>query len=488
MDPELYEAAASGDLNFLKRIDLNLDVFQVTKHQQNSVLHIAVNFKQLGFCREILTSSSSSVLLIKSNSKGESALHVAAKIGCLEIAKLLVDCTKELREDVESWGVNSVRELLRMVNLEKDTALNVAVRNGHFAVAKYLIEADQGLLDLVNDANASPLCLAIEGGFSTIASFILEMFPKSLDGEINIKTALHSAVIHSQHGKEEETDIPTATHEASDEAEKSSRLEIHLLIAMLIATVTFQAAFTVPGGYKQDGPAEGTAQFVQKAAFRAFVIFNTIAFIFSIATVYIQFATSKFSYCLRSRYASLAEVMIFIAVLGMLLAFASGMYVELANSIGIYVGEDRVIHFIPTEINGFSKPEQKQPCENCKYQHNVHRGVVKTCLNCFLSDSVFSSNSLCLYEYEESSFVKMLKISGTCSTSKCLRPPEEVVQVANNLYEKKDFDSYGLIGNNCEHFATYCKTGTRCSAQVDGFMSVPIIGSLVNKMKNKLSS
>ena len=136
-------------------------------------------------------------------------------------------------------------------------------------------------------------------------------------------------------GKENERDVSTSTHEASDEIEKRSRLEIHLLIAMLIATVTFQAAFIVPGGYKQDGPSEGTTQFIQKAAFRAFVIFNTIAFIFSIATVYIQFATSKFSYYLRSRYASLAEVMIFIAVLGMLLAFASGMYVEVANCIGL---------------------------------------------------------------------------------------------------------------------------------------------------------
>ena len=197
----MYEAAASGDLNFLKRIDRNLDVLQVTKHQQNSVLHIAVKFKQLEFCRQILISSSSSLLLIKYNSKGESALHVAAKIGCLEIAKLLVDWAKELCEDVESWGVNTIRELLRMVNLEKDTALHVAVRNGHFAVAKYLMETDQGLLDLVNDANVSPLCLAIDGGFFAIASFILEMFPKSLDGDINIKTALRSAVIHSQHGK-----------------------------------------------------------------------------------------------------------------------------------------------------------------------------------------------------------------------------------------------------------------------------------------------
>ena len=153
---------------------------------------------------------------------------------------------------------------------------------------------------------------------------------------------------------------------------------------------------------------------------------------------------------------------------------------------GIYVGEDRVIHFIPTEINGFPKQEQGHPCEKCGYKRNADRGVVKTCLHCFLSDGALLSNSFRLYEYEESSFIKMLKISGTCSTSNCLRPPEEVVQVANNLHEKNDFDSYDLTGNNCEHFATYCKTGTRCTEQVNDFMSVPIVPSLVNKMKNKI--
>ncbi|KAK6232966.1 hypothetical protein SCA6_003039 [Theobroma cacao] len=553
MDPELYEAAASGNLNFLKRMDPNLHVFQVTKQQQNTVLHIAVKFKQVESCQQILNSSSS--LLLKCNSKGESPLHVAAKIGCLEIAELLVDCAKQLQRDFESSGVSALRKQLRMVNLEEDTVLHVAVRNGHFAVAKCLMEADQGLLGLVNAANASPLCLAIGGGFSRIASLILGTFPKSLNGDINMKTALRSAVFHSQHdivkillenvpnsrnetdqigwsplhyaalfgdlkstqlllqgnsstayivdqdgtsalhvaafrghtnvvelivqccpdvhevtdkkgrtvlhvavisgqekmvrrilemprlqgiinekdnegntalhlaviykrdniitilarnrgmeraavnnnlltaydifslqprklslltakthywlrgthglpalqkwvntnlkremigeteekdtnilfarGKHDDTSISNTTNEASDETVKRSRLEIHLLIAMLIATVTFQAAFMVPGGYNEDGPDKGTAQSIQKAPFKAFLIFNTIAFIFSIATVYIQFATSKFSYYLRSRYASLAEVMIFIAVLGMLLAFASGMYVELANSNGL---------------------------------------------------------------------------------------------------------------------------------------------------------
>ncbi|OMO96265.1 hypothetical protein COLO4_15393 [Corchorus olitorius] len=551
MNPELYEAAATGDINFLNRKDPKFDFFQVTEQQHNTVLHIAVKFKELEFCKQILCSSSSSSLLLKPNSKEETPFHVAAKIGCSDIAQLFVDCVKlkQLRGDIiESWGVNSLEQVLRMVNLENDTALHVAVRNGHFEVVKCFVEADPGLLGLVNGANASPLCLAMEGGFSRIAIFFLENFPNSLDfADIDIKAALRSAIIHSQHDivklilkrkpesrgetdeigwtplhyaalygdlkttqllmqgnskaafildqdgtsalhvaafrghinvvelllqscpdihevtdnkrrtlvhvavisgqekmvrhilgmprlvgiiNEKDKDGNTALHLAviykrdkiiailaqnrgmeraamnndmftaydifshqprklsflvakihyrlrgthglpalqnwvntklkkemigettdqkdrnflftgrkeddnsanSDEIEKTrSRLEIHLLIAMLIATVTFQAAFTMPGGYKDDG----TPQFMQNPAFKSFIIFNSIAFIFSVATVFIQFATSKFSYYMRSRYSRLAEVMIFIAVVAMLLAFASGMYVELASSIGL---------------------------------------------------------------------------------------------------------------------------------------------------------
>ena len=83
---------------------------------------------------------------------------------------------------------------------------------------------------------------------------------------------------------------------------------------------------------------------------------------------------------------------------------------------GIYVGEGWVIHFIPTEINGLSK--QKHPCAKCGYQHNFHLGVVKTCLDCFLSKHALCSNSLCLYQYEESWLAKKWKRAGSCSSFK----------------------------------------------------------------------
>ncbi|XP_030963733.1 protein ACCELERATED CELL DEATH 6-like [Quercus lobata] len=47
-----------------------------------------------------------------------------------------------------------------------------------------------------------------------------------------------------------------------------------LLVATLVATVTFAAAFTMPGGYKESG---GMAKFLEKPMFLVFVISNSIA-------------------------------------------------------------------------------------------------------------------------------------------------------------------------------------------------------------------
>jgi hypothetical protein len=54
-----------------------------------------------------------------------------------------------------------------------------------------------------------------------------------------------------------------------EEEEALSRArESHLVVAALIATVTFAAAFTLPGGYKSDqGPNEGTAILAKKSCF-----------------------------------------------------------------------------------------------------------------------------------------------------------------------------------------------------------------------------
>ncbi|TXG72196.1 hypothetical protein EZV62_000775 [Acer yangbiense] len=78
--------------------------------------------------------------------------------------------------------------------------------------------------------------------------------------------------------------------ERQKEIEKTK--ESHLIVAALIATVTFTAAFTLPGGVIQDGDKEGTAILSKKAAFQAFVITDAIALVLSLSAVFAHFLMS----------------------------------------------------------------------------------------------------------------------------------------------------------------------------------------------------
>ena len=45
-------------------------------------------------------------------------------------------------------------------------------------------------------------------------------------------------------------------------------------------------------------------------------------------------------------------------------------------------------------------------------------------------------------------------------------PPNDVVANARQICTTKKWPEYSLLWNNCEHFATYCKTGKEYSTQV----------------------
>ena len=55
------------------------------------------------------------------------------------------------------------------------------------------------------------------------------------------------------------------------------RVNTLLLVSILVATVTFAAGFTIPGGYNSSDPGAGLAIFLMRNMFHMFVICNTIA-------------------------------------------------------------------------------------------------------------------------------------------------------------------------------------------------------------------
>ncbi|KAG5224863.1 ankyrin repeat-containing protein [Salix suchowensis] len=113
--------------------------------------------------------------------------------------------------------------------------------------------------------------------------------------------------------------------------------ESELVVATLIATVTFAAAFTLPGGYKND---KGTAVLAKKTAFIVFLISDAISMVLSISAVFINFflallpglpiQTTEILF-------QLATSFIMNAMGTMIIAFITGIYAVLQPVLGLAV-------------------------------------------------------------------------------------------------------------------------------------------------------
>ncbi|EEF49341.1 conserved hypothetical protein [Ricinus communis] len=103
---------------------------------------------------------------------------------------------------------------------------------------------------------------------------------------------------------------------------------------MLIATVSFAAAFTLPDRYNNDGPNGGMPIYKDKAAFKAFLVFDTFAFTFSLGAILFPLTTAKIHRA-RARYHNLQWYLILAALITQAIAFALGIYVVLPRSNGL---------------------------------------------------------------------------------------------------------------------------------------------------------
>ncbi|KAG7969840.1 hypothetical protein I3843_07G052900, partial [Carya illinoinensis] len=185
MDPTMiYKATAKNDTTFFNQIMSNLqspeDILKPITDNEDSILHVATKFKREDFAKILINLNE--FLINKKNKKGDTPLHVAASIGCWGITKILID--------------RSSSSILETVNIDKDTALHVAVRNDQHSVVELLIQHNQGLAKMVNEVGESALFLAVERNNYHTAKYILDVVPESINcGGRNHMNVLHVAII-----------------------------------------------------------------------------------------------------------------------------------------------------------------------------------------------------------------------------------------------------------------------------------------------------
>ncbi|KAJ4752279.1 Ankyrin repeat-containing protein [Rhynchospora pubera] len=105
------------------------------------------------------------------------------------------------------------------------------------------------------------------------------------------------------------------------------------LVAIFIATITFAAAFTLPGGYSNDSGSEGLPIMARKTALKAFLISDTLAMCSSLAVAFLCILARWEDLVFLNYYRSCTKKLMWFAYMATTIAFATGLYTVAAPSI-----------------------------------------------------------------------------------------------------------------------------------------------------------
>ncbi|KAJ9171539.1 hypothetical protein P3X46_014895 [Hevea brasiliensis] len=159
---------------------------------------------------------------------------------------------------------------------------------------------------------------------------------------------------------------------------------------------------------------------------------------------------------------------------------------------GIFVGGNKMVHFTPRRNANSSSDTSSDiydvpsSCDipDCGFRQ-PNSGVALSCLDCFLG-----KGSLYCFEYGVTPSVFLAKLRGGTCTTAASDPPETVIHRAMYLLQN-GFGNYDVIGNNCEDFALYCKTGLLVmdkqgvgrSGQASSVIGAPLAALLSSPLK-----
>ncbi|PIA32231.1 hypothetical protein AQUCO_04500078v1 [Aquilegia coerulea] len=173
-------------------------------------------------------------------------------------------------------------ECLNLVDKDLQNCLHLAVKFEHVNVVNLLSSmpkiADEVLNGQDNHGN-TPLHIAALRADTRIT--LLFLYDNRVDKTIKNMQGLRAVDMIRFDYDKRKAGVYGLTDRVG-EKEIKDQTDFDLLVGALIATVSFTAGITVPGGYTSDKPNEGTAVLAKKVSFKVFVITNTIALLLSL--------------------------------------------------------------------------------------------------------------------------------------------------------------------------------------------------------------
>ncbi|KAL6311916.1 hypothetical protein AAG906_025669 [Vitis piasezkii] len=359
----LYLAAESHYFHVVEAIG-NSEVEERMKNRDRKAVHGAIMGKNKDMLEKILTMK----LGHQKDNHGRTPLHCAASIGYLEGVRvqMLLD-----QSNLDPYQTDS----------DGFCPIHVASMRGNVDIVDKLLQVSSDSIELLSKRGENILHVAAKYGKDNVVNFVLK--EERLENFINEKdnvgnTPLHLATMH-RHPKivssltwDKRVDVNLVNYRGqtaldvvlsaliwtalksagarpagnskfppnrrrkqyskSPNTDKyKDRVNTLLLVSTLVATVTFAAGFTMPGGYNSSDPNVGMAALLMRNMFHMFVICNTTAMYTSILAAIILIWAQLGDLNLMDTALRFALPFLGLALTAMSLGFMAGVYLVVSN-------------------------------------------------------------------------------------------------------------------------------------------------------------
>ncbi|KAI4352835.1 hypothetical protein L6164_007049 [Bauhinia variegata] len=305
-------------------------------------LHCAALLGHLEGVRKLLAEDPSSAL--EWNTKGYLPIHLASKKGHVSVVK-------EILEKIASL------DPIDLLNRKGQNILHMAAKNGKHEVVKYILR-EKKLEQLLNEKDKK--------GNTPLHSASKYLHPKVLllltrDKRVDVKLA-NNLGMTARDVVLQQIEVPLTFRELlSSEilfyagthlSEKGKRFgregllkrpQVHwikdqistlMLVTILVATVTFAAGFTVPGGFIDSGPdmkAIGVAALINRLMFKVFIICDVVAMYSSTFAAFILLWAQLGDFHMAISATHFALLLVAVALVTMSTAFMAAVHLIVRN-------------------------------------------------------------------------------------------------------------------------------------------------------------
>ncbi|KAF7143277.1 hypothetical protein RHSIM_Rhsim05G0185700 [Rhododendron simsii] len=364
-------AAKQGDLEILKILMEALPGLAMTFDQSNTTaLHSAASQGHIEVVDFLLENRSNLAPVMRNN--GKTALHSSARNGHLEIVKALlrkepgIASNKDkkgqtaLHMAVKGQSVEVVDELIQidpesinMVDNKGNTPLHIATRKGRAQIVQALLHHDGINKEAINKSGETALDTARKTGYSEIASILQQCGVESAKSRrpghttnparelkqtaSDIKHEVHNQLEHTFQTRTHVKGIAKRLNKMHEEG-LNNAINSTTIVAVLIATVTFAAIFTIPGQYTDDptdippGVSLGEARVAAQAPFTIFFVFDSLALFISLAIVVVQTSVVVVERKAKKQMVAVINKLMWLACVLVSVAFLAMSYIVVGSS------------------------------------------------------------------------------------------------------------------------------------------------------------